>query len=112
MGVLIVLGLAVVVWKVIDLAKQKAAREEMEAAKKELVITPAPVEQMPETSFAFDLTLESGERILETSAAAGGLWIRIGQDGKSSRLILVDYSGKIIGTIQVKRDHEETLSAE
>ncbi len=104
MAILIVLGLAVVVWKMIDLAKQKAAREKQEAIQQELTSGP---EQMPVEGFAFDLTLGPREVILETSAAANGLWIRIGRDGKTSRIIYKDFTGKTIGRIEVKRDHED-----
>lgn len=106
MGILIVLGLGVVVWKVIDLAKQKAAREKMEAAQKELTLTP---EQVPGEDFAFEVTLESGEVILEISAAPGGLWVRIGRDGQTSRIIYKDLTGKTIGRIEVKRNHEDVM---
>lgn len=104
MGILIVLGLAVVVWKVIDLAKIKAAREKQEAAQAELSLKP---EQLPDAPFAFDVTLESGEMILETSATSGGIWFRIGRQGKTSRIIYKDFTGKTIGRIEVKRNHED-----
>ena len=106
MGILIVLGLTVVVWKVIDLAKQRAARLEMEAAQTEVPLVP---EQVISEAFAFDVTLESGEVILETSAASGGIWFRIGRDGKTSRIIYKDFTGKTIGRIEIKRDHEKAM---
>jgi len=109
MGVLIVLGLAVVVWKVIDLAKQKAAREKMEAAQQlqpTRAIEPLKDATMP---FDFEILLESGERILETTAIPGGLWLRIGAGEKNERMILVDYSGKVIGKVKINKDYEEAL---
>ena len=106
MGILIVLGLGVVVWKVIDLAKQKAAREKREAAQKELMLKP---EQLPVAGFDFEVTLESDEVILETSATTGGLLFRIGRDGKTDRLIYKDFTGKTLGRIKVKRNHEEPV---
>ncbi|MCK5424936.1 MAG: hypothetical protein KAI89_06160 [Emcibacter sp.] len=106
MGILIVLGLTVVVWKVIDLAKQRAARLEMEAAQTEVPLVP---EQVISEAFAFDVTLESGEVILETSAASGGIWFRIGRDGKTSRIIYKDFTGKTIGRIEVKRNNEDIM---
>ncbi|NOZ64945.1 MAG: hypothetical protein GXP00_00330 [Alphaproteobacteria bacterium] len=104
MGILIAVGLAVVVWKVIDLAQQKAAREKREAA--ELV---QPASQLPEQPFAFDVTLAAGEVILESTAAPGGLWLRIGRDDKTSRMIFMDYAGKTLGRIKVI--HEDPESA-
>ncbi len=95
-----------VVWKVIDLAKQRAARLEMEAAQQELILKP---EQVSNAGFSFDMNLESGEVILETTAAANGLWFRIGRDGKTDRLIYKDFTGNTIGRIEVKRDDEETV---
>jgi len=92
MGILIALGLIVVVWKVIDLAQKRAARQEQQAV--------MPV-AMPDRSFDFEVMLNPGETILETSAAGQDLWIRTGRDGKTSRLILVNRTGKIIGTIRV-----------
>lgn len=106
MGILIVLGLTVVVWKVIDLAKQRAARLEMESAQTEVPLVP---EQVISDKFAFDVTLESGEVILETSATSGGIWFRIGRDGKTSRIIYKDFTGKTIGRIEIKRDHEKAM---
>ncbi|WP_339860512.1 hypothetical protein [Paremcibacter congregatus] len=104
MGILIVVGLAVVVWKVMDLAKKKAAREKLEAAQKERLLTAQERGALPAEPFSFDLNLESGEEILESSSAAAGLWVRIGRDGVTQRIILVDYSGKVIGSIQVKHN--------
>ncbi len=104
MGVLIVLGLAVVVWKVIDLAKQKAAREKSEAARQEQMTPPQPAGRQFDKPFDFDLALESDERILETTANPAGLWLRIGRGGRTERMILVDFSGKVIGRIQVKHN--------
>lgn len=101
------MGLGVVVWKVIDLAKQKAAREKLEAAQATQEERTMRPEQVPNEGFAFDLMLESGEMILETSATSGGVLFRIGQDGKTSRLIYKDYAGNTIGRIEVKRNHED-----
>ena len=106
MAILIVFGLVVVVWKVIDLAKQKAAREEMEAAQEEKVVIP---QERPITGFAFDVTLESDEVILETSVTTGGILFRIGRHGKTDRLIYKDFSGKTIGRIGVTRNHEDNM---
>ena len=111
MGILIVLGLVVVVWKVIDLAKQKAVREEMEAAQQGVIVAPEPTFRTPSASFAFEVTLESGEKILETTSAPEGLWIRIGRDGKTERIILKDRTGKIIGRIKVKRSDDAPVPA-
>ena len=100
MGILIVLGLAVVVWKVIDLAKQKAAREKREAMEQQN----SPVVRIPkgqQQPFEFEIQLESGEEILEMTSAPNGLWIRIGKQSETHRMLLLDYSGKPIGQITV-----------
>ena len=109
MGILIVLGLVVVVWKVIDLAKQKAAREEMEAAQQGVIVEPESTFRTSGAPFSFEVTLESGEKILETTSAPEGLWIRIGRDGKTERIILKDRTGKTIGRIKVKRTHDASV---
>lgn len=111
MGILIVLGLGVVVWKVIDLAKQKAAREKQAAMQTEQPFVSQASNPVSFESFSVDLHLESGENIQDTSATSGGLWLRIGKNGETSRLILVDLSGKIIGNIHIKQDHEKAISA-
>ena len=108
MGILIVLGLVVVVWKVIDLAKQKAAREEMEAAQKEQTFLP---KQQLVAGFDFEVALESDEVILQTSATTGGILFRIGRDGKTDRLIYKDFTGKTLGRIKIKRTHEDPMPA-
>jgi len=115
MGILIIIGLAVVVWKVIDLAKQKAAREKAEATQQEKIIEPdrdtVMATKVSGESFAYDLSLAPGEKILETTAAQNGLWIRIGEGGRTNRIILTDFIGKTIGTIKIKRDDEEAVPA-
>ncbi len=112
MGILIAVGLVVVVWKVIDLAKQKAAREKREALQQEQTTEPATFVQIPgQLPFAHDLPLGEGERIIEISPAANGLWIRIAVGGKTRRIILKDFAGKTTGTIKIKRDDEDAASA-
>ncbi|VAV90876.1 hypothetical protein MNBD_ALPHA01-611 [hydrothermal vent metagenome] len=112
MGILIAIGLVVVVWKVIDLAKQKAAREKREALQQEQTIEPATAAQISgQLPFAHDLPLGEGEKIIEISPAANGLWIRIGADGVTRRIILKDFAGRTIGTIKIKRDDEDAASA-
>lgn len=115
MGVLIILGLMVVVWKVIDLAKQKAAREKREAMEQAHTLDPATLSpahsQKMIAPFAYDLSLSAGERILETSAAANGLWIRIGSGGMTNRIILKDFDGKTIGKIMVKQNDKNAVPA-
>ncbi len=103
MGILIVLGLAVVVWKVIDLAKQKAAREKKEARQKEKIQSPVSVDSPAIKAFTHEISLESGEQILETTAINGGIWVRIGKDGVSSRMVLISIVDGVKGTVLVKR---------
>jgi len=115
MGILIIIGLVVVVWKVIDLAKQKVAREKKEALQQERTLEPdlgsVMATQVSGESFVHDLSLAPKEKILEMTAAANGLWIRIGEGGSTHRIILKDFTGKTIGTINIKRDNEAAVSA-
>jgi len=99
MGILIVLGLTVVVWKVVDLARHRTARQAQ------------PLAKMPNESFKAALVLKPGEAILQISAVANGVWIRVGSNGKTDRVILVDRTGKITGMIKVKRINEDAVSA-
>jgi len=105
----------VVVWKVIDLAKQKAAREKKAAMQQGLTLDPAtlssPHSQKMIAPFAYDLNLNAGEHILETSAAANGLWIRIGAGGMTNRIILKGFDGKTIGKIMVKHNDKDAVPA-
>ncbi len=115
MGILIIIGLIVVVWKVIDLAKQKAAREKKEVLQQERTLEPDTgttiAKQAFGKSFSHDLSLAPKEKILEMTAAANGLWIRIGQGDRTRRIILKDFSGKTLGVINIKRDNEAAVSA-
>ncbi len=111
MGILIIIGLIVVVWKVIDLAKQKAAREKKETIQQVQTLEPVTDTQVFGKSLVHDLSLAPKEKILEMTAAANGLWIRIGEGGSTSRIILKDFAGKTIGTINIKRDDEKAVSA-
>ena len=103
MGILIVVGLAVIVWKMVDLAKQKAAREKNEAQQQEKVQMPVEPASSSFDDFSHHLSLESGERILETTATNGGIWVRIGKDGVSSRMVLITIKDGVKGTVQIKR---------
>ncbi len=101
MGILIIILLPIMVWKMIDLAQQKDARLKNEILQQGKTPDPATVTASMPISFTYDMALDAGEQILETSAASNGLWFRIGEGGKTTRIILKDFTGKTIGRIKV-----------
>lgn len=52
-------------------------------------------------SFSMNLTLVPGEEVISADSSDQGILVRIGQDGATSKIILIDFSGKIVSTINV-----------
>ena len=51
--------------------------------------------------FEMNLKLEDGQQVISTSNSDKGILITIGQNGNAQKILLVDYTGKITGTINV-----------
>ena len=56
------------------------------------------------TPFELDIPLETGFAILSTHVSETAISLGIGQDDIIQKIILVDFSGKIIGTINLKNE--------
>ncbi len=52
--------------------------------------------------FDMDLNLEAGQEIISAESGEQGILVRIGQNGATQKILLIDYSGRIAGTINVK----------
>ena len=103
-GIVITLGILIVVMLIILVVasiNKYNDQKRAEAALVEKYQSSRPVSSPINTPFEIDLPLEPGQQILSAESGANGILIRIGTD-MTQQIILVDYSGKIIGTINVK----------
>ncbi|HPF46022.1 MAG: hypothetical protein KDF58_10190 [Alphaproteobacteria bacterium] len=51
--------------------------------------------------FKLDLPLEAGEEVLSVSSNDRGMLVSIGKEGRIQKILLIGYSGKILGTINI-----------
>ena len=51
--------------------------------------------------FEMDLELEDGQEVISAESGEKGILVRIGQNGATQKILLIDYSGNITGTINV-----------
>jgi hypothetical protein len=51
--------------------------------------------------FEMNLKLEDGQQIISTSSSDKGILVTVGQNGNAQKILLVDYTGKITGIINV-----------
>ena len=103
-GIVITLGVLIVVMvfviiiaSVIKYNEQKSA----EAALVEKYQTNQTVAVKVSKPFEISLKLEDGQKIISTSSSDEGIMVTIGQNGNAQKILLIDYSGKITGTINV-----------
>lgn len=98
LGVLIVVMVVVlIIASVMKYNKQKSA----EAA----LVDKYQTSQVPVVTagspFEMNLKLEEGQQIISTSSSDKGILVTVGQNGNAQKILLIDYSGKITGTINV-----------
>ena len=51
--------------------------------------------------FKLDLPLEAGEEVLSVSSNDRGMLVSIGKEGRIQKILLIGYSGKILGTMNI-----------
>lgn len=51
--------------------------------------------------FEMNLSLESGQDVISVDNGDQGIMVRVGQNGKTQKILLIDYSGNITGTINI-----------
>lgn len=52
--------------------------------------------------FEVDIELESGHEIISAESSTQGILMRIGQNGVTKKILLIDFSGKVVGTVNIK----------
>lgn len=104
-GIVITLGILIVAMVILLIVASVMKYNDQKKAEAALVEkyqssrAPNPDVEMP---FNVDLELEDGEKILSTDASDRGIIVRIGNESGSNRIIIIDYQGNIIGTINIK----------
>ena len=103
-GIVITLGILIIAMLVILVVASIMKYNDQKRAEAALVEkyqqnqTIKPVNSAP---FQMNLTLDAGQEILSTDSSDKAILVRIGRDGVTEKIILIDYNGKIIGTIKV-----------
>ena len=83
------------VMKYNDQKRAEAALVERYEASRQVVPTAST------NPFELDLDLEDGQEIISAQSGDKGILVRIGQIGATQKILLIDYSGNIVGTINV-----------
>lgn len=91
LGILIIVCLAFVVMKVIQ---PKATEPEKAVLLEEILLG---------KSFETDFTIPAGQEILGTDIGEKGLVLRIGKEGRLETIVIIDFTGSVKGTVNVKR---------
>lgn len=52
--------------------------------------------------FEMDLALEPGQEVISVQSNEQGILVSVGQNGNAEKILLINYSGKIYGTINIK----------
>ncbi len=105
-GIVITLGVLIVVMVVVIIVTAVMKYNEQKNAEAALVekyraANPQNV-ALSGSPFEIDLQLQAGQQIISAESGNNGVLLRIGTNGVTDKIILVDYSGKITGTINIK----------
>lgn len=98
LGVLIVAMVVVLIVASINKYNNQKSAEAALVEKYQTSKTVAPTTSSP---FEMDLDLAEGQVIISTSSSDKGILLTIGSNATAEKIILIDYSGKIVGTINV-----------
>lgn len=103
-GIVITLGILIVVMVVVIIVAAINQYNEQKSAEASLVqkyeMSEGPISSVMRP-FEMDLNLEDGEQVIATSSSERGILVTIGKKGEVSKILLIDYRGKITGTINV-----------
>lgn len=103
-GIVITLGVLIVVMIVIlivaSINKYNDQKSD-EAALVEKYQTSKIVKSTVTSPFEMDLNLAEDQVIISTSSSDKGILVTIGHNTTAEKIILIDYSGKVVGTINV-----------
>ena len=105
-GIVITLGIliiAMVIVLVVASIMKYNDQKRAEAALVEKYQASNPVNRSTTAEpFEIDLSLDNGQQIISAESGEAGILIRIGTNGVTTKIIIVDYSGNITGTINIK----------
>ncbi len=104
-AIVIILGVLIIAMVIILIVASVMKYNEQKQAEAALVERyEASRQVVPAASadpFEMDLDLEDGQEIISTESGEQGILVRIGQNGTTQKILLIDYSGNITGTINV-----------
>lgn len=104
-GIVITLGIlivAMVVLLVVASVMKYNDQKKAEAALVEKYQSSEAVNLNVSAPFNIDLPLENGQSILSTDASDRGIIVRIGDESGTDKVLLIDYQGNTLGTINIK----------
>lgn len=104
-GIVIILGILIIAMLVILVVASIMKYNDQKAAEAALVEKyqdSQVIKQSEAAPFVIDLTLDEGQEILSTQTGDKGILVNIGDRDVIKRIILIDYTGKIIATINVQ----------
>ena len=103
-GIVITLGVLIVVMIFVLIIASVRKYNDQKSAEAALVekyqTTQIPVVSVTKP-FDMNLKLEDGQEIISTSNSDKGILVTVGQNGNAEKILLIDYTGKISGTINV-----------
>ena len=103
-GIVITLGIliiAMVILLVVASVMKYNDQKSAEAALVEKYQSSQVTRSVGSEEFSMNLSLEVGEEILSADSSDQGMLVSIGKDETILKIILIDFSGKIVGTINV-----------
>lgn len=103
-GIVITLGILIVAMIILLVVASVMKYNDQKRAESELVekYQNSQVTQSVYTeAFSMNFSLEEGEEVLSADSSSQGILVSIGSGGTTSKIILIDFSGKIVGTINV-----------
>lgn len=103
-GIVITLGILIIAMVIIlvvaSVMKYNDQKRE-ETALVEKYQTNKVVKSSEVKPFEISLALEPGQEIISVDSSDKGILVSVGAAGVADKILLIDYSGKIIGTINV-----------
>ncbi len=103
-GIVITLGIliiAMVIILVVASVMKYNDQKRAEAALVEKYQTAQTVNPTEAKPFEVSLALEPGQEIISVDSSDKGILVSVGTGGVADKILLIDYSGKIIGTVNV-----------
>ncbi|MCC3862203.1 hypothetical protein [Pseudemcibacter aquimaris] len=103
-GIVITLGILIIVMVVVIIVASIMKYNEQKSAEAALVekyeASTGPISSISRP-FEMDLKLENGQQVISTSSSEKGILVTVGINGVAQKILLIDYSGKVTGTINV-----------